>query len=111
MKLKKIKKYIKYLGRILNKDPRFVSEQEYKFKTKLKYLHSNNLLNKSEEEPEIDITQLINNSNIYIKKYNDLLKIHNEHLKDDVKTLNTIHLQDKEKSNIISKLLLEISKQ
>jgi broad-specificity NMP kinase len=112
MKLKKIKKYIKYLSRLLKKDSRFVSEQEYKYQNKLKYLHSNNLLKESEEseEQQIDITQLMNNSNMYKNKYNNLLKTHNNHLINEMNSLNTIESLDKEKAELISKFLLELSK-
>jgi hypothetical protein len=123
MKSKKIKKYIKYLSKLLNKDPRFIYEQEYKYQTKLQYLHTNSLIDISNNTDnklsdlidnqinnEIDITHIINSkSNVYKKKYNDLLKIHNEHLKDEMKTLNTIYSQDEEKYKIIANLLRKLS--
>ena len=75
---KKLKKYIKYLYKLLNKDSRFIINEEYKFKSKLKYLYLQSLINIEkcdEKKNDLDLTYLLYNdkTNIYKKKYKDLL--------------------------------------
>ena len=61
---KKIKKYIKYLQKILENDSRFINNKEYKFKSKLKLIYNNSIINNdniSHPIPdEIDITNIYN---------------------------------------------------
>lgn len=86
--IKKIKKYIKYIQKLLENDKRFINNEEYKFKYKIKSI-INNI--ESEDDPiyddlKIDITNLYNpnDKKKYIAMENNYIDILNKYtnLKD-----------------------------
>jgi hypothetical protein len=130
-----IKKYIKYLYKILKNDHRFISSQEYKFKNKLKYLYKQTLLNIDDSDKKtglenIDITNMCNiinksqrekkykkiinenKNNENENKYNEIMNSYINHLNDDSKFLKKIvdtnSITD-DNINKISEILIELS--
>ena len=91
--IKKIKKYIKYIQKLLENDKRFINNEEYKFKYKIKSLINSIQL---EDDPiyddlKIDITNLYNSNDK--KKYADLQNKYTDML-NKYTTLKDITLKD-----------------
>ena len=91
--IKKIKKYIRYIQRLLENDKRFIDNEEYKYKYKIKSLINNIQL---EDDPiyddlKIDITNLYNHNKK--KKYTDLQNKYTDML-NKYTTLKDITLKD-----------------